>query len=306
MNSISLEVPSWLKSYIHCADGYNDSGDFYKARQNLHNTHEDNLDYLKTYFPRTFAEVSKIIRSLSDKTTYFNHIEDRKTLKVLSAGCGTGGDISALILAVHAINPELSFEVSLFDGNEDALVICQKILKKIAREANISITVIKADKTVISKEADFASAAAMFSQQDLIITSKFLNEILWKVKNAYYYFSYYFSSVLADDGLMIFNEVVCHPYEVEHTYIPQYLNSDLNYATKDFKFSTVLPLTCHANRKCKNCDCYTRLYDPLFPKYDFTCRVISKGDFSDRIMPKVANGDYIINCCTKTICSVSA
>ena len=140
LTTISASLNAWLYNYIYDVVGARNNADWAKARQNLHNTHEDNINYLGTYFPRTFTEVCRIISYLKQDTQYFEEISNKSCFRILSAGCGTGGDICGLIHAIHTVKPNTSFEVSLFDGNADALNLCQDVLNELSVHENINIT----------------------------------------------------------------------------------------------------------------------------------------------------------------------
>ena len=49
MATLSTNLPAWLRNYIYISVGAYENADWEKARLNLHNTHEKNIDYLGTY-----------------------------------------------------------------------------------------------------------------------------------------------------------------------------------------------------------------------------------------------------------------
>ena len=302
MEALSTTLPTWLYIYIYGEIGARKSADWKKALQNLHNTHEENIEYLGTYFPRTFTEVCRIASKLKQDTLYFDSINSKNCIRILSAGCGTGGDICGLIHAIHAVKPQVSFEVSLFDGNSDALEICKNVLHELSVHEKISISIKKDIIREIQSKRDFKEIRKDFSEQDIVVTSKFLNEVLGYFPNAYYYFVKKFSKLLSEDGIMIINDVICRAYCEQ--FVPTYMNRDLNEAIRDADLSSVLPLPCRANRNCRARYCYSRFSNGSYS--DYTFRVISGEQFADRIVPSVQPNDYQIDYIKEVSCKVVA
>ena len=302
MEALSSKLPTWLYIYIYGDIRAHNNADWEKAQQNLHNTHEENIDYIGTYFPRTFTEVCRIISKLKQDTSYFDTIESQKNIRILSAGCGTGGDVCGLIHAIHTVKPQASFEVSLFDGNSDALEICRNVLHDLSVHENICITIKQDIIREIQSKKDFKEIRENLSEQDIIITSKFLNEVLGYFPNAYYHFVKKFSKLLSTEGIMILNDVVCRAYC--GSYVPTYMNRDLNSAVRERELSSVLPLPCRAKRNCTNHYCYSRFSNGKYS--DFTFRVISGERFADKIVPNVHPDDYLIDYIKEIACKVVA
>lgn len=302
MEALSNNLPTWLHNYIYGVVGARRNSNWKKALQNLHNTHEENIDYLGTYFPRTFTEVCRIIANLKKNTQYFDAVRSKKCFRILSAGCGTGGDICGLIHSLHSVKPQPSFEITLFDGNADALTLCKTFLHELSKHESISIS-IKTDMVCeIKDKKDFKNLREQFSEQDIIITSKFLNEVLGYFPNAYYHFVKKFSNLLSEDGIMIINDVICRASCEQ--FVPTYMNRDLNEAIRDKDLSSVLPLPCRANKNCRERYCYSRFSNGSYS--DYTFRVISGENFADRIVPGVQPNDYQIDYMKEVTCRVVA
>ncbi|MDY6420551.1 MAG: hypothetical protein SPL03_08395 [Succinivibrio dextrinosolvens] len=302
MATLSANLPAWLHNYIYGTVGACENADWEKARLNLLNTHEENIDYLGTYFPRTFTEVCRIIATMEQKTQYFDAVSSKNCFHILSAGCGTGGDICGLIHAIHTLKPQSSFEVNLFDGNADALQFCCNVLHELSVQENIRVSVRTKIVHIVQSSRDFEELSELFSEQDIIITSKFLNEVLGYFSNAYYYFVKKFSKLLSSDGIMILNDVVSRAYS--GSYVPKYMNRNLNTAVREKELSSVLPLPCKANRNCTNISCYSRFCNR--PYRDYTFRVISSIQFANEIVPTVQPKEYEIDYTSGITCKVVA
>lgn len=302
MEVLSNNLPGWLENFIDNIVGYRKRGDWRKARLNLLNTHEENIDYLGTYFPRTFTEVCRIIAGMKQATQYFDTVSSKNCFRILSAGCGTGGDICGLIHAIHTVKPQSSFEINLFDGNADALKLCCNVLHELSVQENIKISVRTKIVHVVQSSHDFEELSEQFAELDIIITSKFLNEVLGYLPNAYYHFVKMFSPLLAEDGIMILNDVICRAYCEQ--FVPTYMNNDLNYAVRVNDLSSVLPLPCRANRNCTERYCYSRYSNGDYS--DFIFRVISSIQFANRLVPTVQPNDYEIDYKKGIACRVVA
>lgn len=302
MEALSSNLPVWLYNFIYNEVGAQETPDWRKARQNLHNTHSENIEYLATYYPRTFTEICHIITSLKNLTKYFEAVSDKNYFRILSAGCGTGGDICGLIHALHILKPQATFEVNLFDGNADAMNICKKLLQKLAEQEDIIISIRSEIVREIKGSSDFEELSELLGEQDIIITSKFLNEVLVYFHNAYYHFVKKFSKNLAEDGIMILNDVISKASCEQ--YVPTYMNRDLNAAVRKMDLSSVLPLPCRANKACKGDECYSRFKNWGYS--DFTLRVISGEAFAAKILPSVKPLRYLIDYKEKIVCRVVA
>ena len=227
---------------------------------------------------------------------------EKNCFRILSAGCGTGGDICGLIHAIHTVKPQSSFEVSLFDGNVDALNLCCSVLHELSIQENVSISIRSMILCEVQSKNDFKAIREQLSEQDIIITSKFLNEVLGYFPNAYYYFVMKFSKLLSSEGIMILNDVICRAYC--GSYVPEYMNRNLNAAVREKELSSVLPLPCRANRNCNNSSCYSRFNNS--PYKDYTFRIISSIPFANRLVPDVQPNEYRIDYKKGIACRVVA
>lgn len=114
-----VKLPQWLDNLI-----FEQLGAKY-CRSNSDMTvidwdKKDVLNYLGTYFPRSYAESYCIFSHLFQAhPTIFSKKED---LSVFDFGCGTGGEIIGLLDAITNDIPHIkSVNVKAFDGNLHAL-----------------------------------------------------------------------------------------------------------------------------------------------------------------------------------------
>lgn len=130
-------LPDWLDSYI-----FNKLGAKY-CRSNSDMTvvdwdKDDILNYLGTYFPRSFAESYRIF------TKFFNDNKgqyiEQVSISIFDFGCGTGGEIIGLLLALIDNRSNIK-EVNIlaFDGNKHALRLYENIIKSLKDKTSIDI-----------------------------------------------------------------------------------------------------------------------------------------------------------------------
>lgn len=117
-------LPQWLDKYI-----FNDlkaeyAPNFQRFEYNLDLNEDDNLKYLGTYFPRSYAEVFCIFDNIFQNKQYQKLLSPKKYLNILSVGCGTGGDLIGLITVIEKHYPQISkIDIWALDGNKDSLLI---------------------------------------------------------------------------------------------------------------------------------------------------------------------------------------
>ncbi|MGN0915053.1 MAG: hypothetical protein ACI4NE_01690 [Succinivibrio sp.] len=293
-------VPEWLVNYIRMAMGGFYRQDFWGVQQNLSNSHVDNQAYLGTYFPRSFSALVDIVKKLNHDSKYFEVVKSKRNLRILCAGCGTGGDLCGMIHIIHELYPEISFELNMFDGNRDAIEICKTLLIKIAQKEKINITFGKVFTRTVKNIYCFKEIAGEFSDLDLVLTSKFINELLSFWKQPYYDFVNIFSESICEEGIIILVDVTSKNDHEE--YIPIILNRELNRVTIENDLSSILPLQCHANKDC-NCSCYSRYNNPGHREC-YTFRIIGKKEFASKIVGSVESGYYLKNSVSDEYCRV--
>lgn len=276
--------PVWLQNSI-AKKGGKYLSNFKKAQNNLNNSHEDNLNYLHTYFPRTLNEVQNIFNLLEETSSLFNYINYKKNIKILSIGCGTGADVIGILFSLKDKFKSANFDISLIDGNEDALNQCSDLLDDFIYNEQVPI-----NKNIynfqIKNINDFKEIAKNFADNkfDFIITSKFLNELLNIINNPYGNFVNIFKSCLSQDGVMILLDTT---NRVIDDYNPVFLNFEINKdLEKDPDFACLLPIPCRLSRSC-NKKCFTCFKNKYENKYTF--KVISRTRFTEEICNKKLN-----------------
>lgn len=171
-------LPQWLDDYI-----FQELGAKY-CRSNSDMTvidwdKKDILNYLGTYFPRSYAESYCIF------SEYFaNNKEewkDKTALSVFDFGCGTGGEIIGLLMSIKEQLPNVhNVYIKALDGNQHALRILEQIddvlRKKININTKLSVAAIQIDDFYDLSVLD----AVINKRYDIIMSFKAICEFVTK------------------------------------------------------------------------------------------------------------------------------
>ena len=100
----------------------------------------DVLNYLGTYFPRSYAESYCIFLEFFKSMP--QQFADRKELRILDFGCGTGGEIVGLLQNIESFYPQVT-HVSLIgiDGNLHALRLLERIITEYQKRTKLEISI---------------------------------------------------------------------------------------------------------------------------------------------------------------------
>lgn len=130
-----VTLPAWLDTLIFTKIG----GRFCKSNSDMTVIDWDKgeiLNYLGTYFPRSYVESRGII-SLPILSVF----STSENLRILDFGCGTGGEIIGLLTNIEELLPHVkSVSIVALDGNHHALRIFEKILKEYRKQSRLEIT----------------------------------------------------------------------------------------------------------------------------------------------------------------------
>ena len=191
-----------------------------------------------------------------------------------------------------SINSEKNIKqinITTVASNQDAIELFNKIIKKINSiysndYANDFINVTNINH-LISPKNDFPSFDNL--SFDLIITSKFINELLRNFYGIAWYHSFAltYAKNLADDGLMIISDVTDQVrYRNHFEWIPVILNKEISdFLDDNDEYCALLPIPCRNNNiRCK--DCYTRIGINIATsrfslRREFTCKIIGRKKF---------------------------
>jgi len=229
INNVSL--PQWLDDYI-----------FNQLKANYCPSNSDMtvidwdksnvLNYLGTYFPRSYAESYCIFRNFFIKDLLSWIFRDK--ISIFDFGCGTGGEIVGLLTAIKELSPNLKLvEITVLDGNHAALRIFEDIIKMYLTHAKIGITY-KVIPAVIEDFYDLSILDTVVTQKfDIIISFKAICEFVTKERfeqqNAYEHIAKTFLPKLEDSGIMVLVDVTTYN-NVSQEWLPQMMDKGLAQA----------------------------------------------------------------------------
>lgn len=223
-----VSLPSWLDSLI-----FNELGANY-CRSNADMTVIDwdktqILNYLGTYFPRSFAE-SMCIYSEFIPSSCSSFLE-KEHLDVLDFGCGTGGEIIGLLLVLNSRLPNLkSVTVKAIDGNIHAIKLLRKVIDALSSRLRYSIELEESPIT-IDDFYDMSILDVILSKQyDIVMSFKAVCEFVTKQQfedhNAYEQISRVLLPKLAHTGIMLLVDVSTYS-NVSQDWLPNMMDRGL-------------------------------------------------------------------------------
>jgi len=251
----------WLDDFIFRELGAEYAPDFQCFGYNLDSTKDKNLIYLGTYFPRSYAESFCIFDNIFQYAPYKQIIAQKEKIKILSVGCGTGGDLAGLLTIIekYCSDTVSTINILAIDGNKDAITILEKIIIKFQENFSKRIVLV-AEHAILSSITDI-DLSRYCTKYDFILSFKMVCEIILAGKgaynNSYYDFVVKFLPMLSNEGLCVLLDVTI---KAENgIYLPIIVNQQVNQALRDLKnYQTLLPRSCNLyEAKCDK-KCFTQ------------------------------------------------
>lgn len=223
-----VTLPKWLDDYI-----FNKLGAKYCRSKSdmtvIDWDKSDMLNYLGTYFPRSYAEARCIIDNYlkQNPATY----RDKETISILDFGCGTGGEIIGLITVLSERLPHLnSIKISPIDGNRHALELLDRVIEESRKHFKFHINCISSPVYI----EDFYDLRILNSvlkgEYDIIISFKAICEFVtrqqFEKKNAYEHIASALFPKLSKGGLFLLVDVTTYN-GVSKEWLPMMLDRGL-------------------------------------------------------------------------------
>ena len=189
----------------------------------------DVLNYLGTYFPRSYAESYCIFSYLfQTQPDLFSQKED---FSIFDFGCGTGGEIIGLLDAITNDIPTIkSVNAKVFDGNLHALRLYERIFEECKCHLNYEVKT----QVVPLEIEDFYDLSVLLSvlqgEFDLVMTFKAICEFVTKDRfekqNPYAHIVRNFIPKLKSKGLMVLDDVTTYN-NVSQDWLPKMMDTGL-------------------------------------------------------------------------------
>lgn len=225
-----VTLPEWLDNYI-----FNDLGARY-CRSNsdmivIDWTPDKILNYLGTYFPRSYAEAYCIFKQYLQTTRSFE-IDD--SLSLLDFGCGTGGEIIGIATAISETRPNVKvLNVKAIDGNQYALNRFDDVKDEFNKRHSLQIV----SNPSALKIDDFYDLSILDSvlnaNYDIVISFKAVCEFVTKQqfdeKNAYECLAKFVLPKMSELSVMLLVDVTTKN-NVVHEWLPDMMDRGLKNA----------------------------------------------------------------------------
>lgn len=225
----NIRLPKWLDEHLFGVLGAK------YCRSNTNMTvidwdKSDVLNYLGTYFPRSYAESYCIFNK------HFENFKldctSKEEISIFDFGCGTGGEIIGLISIITEkfANVE-TINIVALDGNKHSLRLYEDVLEKFRSHSNIQIN----NRVVAIEIDDFYDLSVIESvittQFDIIITFKAICEFVTKQcfeqDNPYKHIANTFLPKLLDKGIMLLVDITTYN-DVSQEWLPKMIDKGLS------------------------------------------------------------------------------
>jgi len=257
----STRLATWIDDVIFKKIQAVYAPDHILFESNLNLSEDNSRRYLGTYFPRSYAESFCIFSNIFHNRAYKSKFSDKRSISILSIGCGSGGDLMGLLTAIEKVYTDTEIthiNIWAIDGNQQSLGFLNTLLDLFARRTTKTIKY-KLCHQVFSSMASLDLSDVECESLDFIISAKVICELIASGKglldNSYYDFAIKLLPKLSDIGLCLILDVTTRTSHT--TFNPILMNRQINQALRDLKiFKTLLPLSCFYYGEQCDIDCF--------------------------------------------------
>ncbi len=206
---MEITLPQWLDDLI-----FKELKAQYSPRRsnmtNIDDNMEESLNYLGTYFPRSYAEAYCIFNDYFQQ--HDSEFANQEIISIFDFCCGTGGEIIGLLTALSEQRPEIKeIRIVAFDGNQNKLRLYEKVMDRFQETTSFQIR----NRIIPDRIDDFYDMSIIESlitdDFDIILTFKAICEFVtnqqFEAKNPYLHFVQTFLPKLSPKGIMVIEDV---------------------------------------------------------------------------------------------------
>ena len=224
----SVTLPQWLDRLI-----FEELGAKY-CRSNSDMTvidwgKTDVLNYLGTYFPRSYAESFCIFSKFFK--LYPGRFVGKEEITTFDFGCGTGGEIIGLLDAISECLPQINtVHVIAMDGNHHSLRLFENVIAEYTTKTRVFLNY-RIVPLVIDDFYDLhVMNSVLLGNFDIFMSFKAICEFVTKERfeqqNAYAHIAKTFLSRIKDDGIMVLADVSTYN-NVSQEWLPRMMDEGI-------------------------------------------------------------------------------
>ncbi|MBR4689346.1 MAG: hypothetical protein IKO90_02665 [Bacteroidales bacterium] len=225
-----MKIPDWLDNLIFNTLGAH-YHPVYADMTNIDDNREKTLNYLGTYFPRSYAEAYCIFKEYFEQN--LNCFSDKSEISIFDFGSGTGGEIIGLLTLLNERFPKLKkVRIVALDGNQDALLVYEEILSSCEEQLRFLIESRPAHIHINFSKLDVLNSL-MDEKFDIIVSFKAICEFAAKQqfdkKNPYQHIAEFLTPKLKNDGMMLLEDITVKD-NVSNEWLPEMMDKGLGKA----------------------------------------------------------------------------
>lgn len=223
-----IVLPQWLDDLI-----YNQLGAKY-CRSNADMTvidwdKNDVLNYLGTYFPRSYAEsyciFTEFLKSNSEQ------FAGKEEISFFDFGCGTGGEIIGLLNALSECLPQIdTVQIVAMDGNFHSLRLFENIIAEYTARTRLCLNLRIIPLTIDDFYDLHVMNSVLLKNFDIFISFKAICEFVTKERfeqhNAYAHITKTFLPRINKNGIMVLADVSTYN-NVSQEWLPRMMDEGI-------------------------------------------------------------------------------
>lgn len=191
----------------------------------------DVLNYLGTYFPRSYAESYCIFCEFSKN--FPNQFANKEEISIFDFGCGTGGEIIGLLNAISECLPQINtVYVVAMDGNHHSLRLFEKVIAEYTTRTRLCISYKITPLTIDDFYDLHVMNSVLLGDYDIFMSFKAICEFVTKERfeqqNAYTHIVTTFLPRIKEDGIMVLEDVSTYN-NVSQEWLPRMMDEGITH-----------------------------------------------------------------------------
>jgi len=251
----SIRLPDWVDTLLFDKLRAKYQPDWKRFSENLDLNEEEQKAYLGTYFPRSYAELYFIIKSLMCNESIRKTYERMDEVAILDLCSGCGGDLVGTICALVESMPHLKqIYVTVVEACESSIDSLKTIISETRKQFPALKIHCKCARCVIEDFSELGNLDIReYMPYDILLFNKAGGEIIRQgEKDAYFTACKVLSSLMNMTGVACILDVTTKD-PIQNMFYPQIMNGQINrFISENQNYRTILPLSCrYYEQTCK-------------------------------------------------------